>query len=454
MSAPPPQGPPGRESPRAARPASGRGAGSPAPGGSPGGRPAEGWPGGRSPTAQHTGYPPAYRPQLGAPAPSGWGTAGYAPPANTTGPIEQLWTPGQRTSNRLVFNVVIYVVGGIALLLALGYIALGTGLSSTSVAFVLALVPLTIVLLGVRWLDRWEPEPKTILLVALLWGAGVAVLSALVLNSAFQLWIFSRTGDQHGTMQTTAIVVAPIVEELVKGLGVLVIYLFRRQQFDGPVDGVVYAATVAAGFAFTENILYFSQNADFVAEVFVMRGIFSPFAHALFTSCIGIAVGLAARSARGGVIVLAFPAGLVGAMGLHALWNGSALIGNNFLLLYALIQVPLFLAMVALLIWLRRQESKVIRARLTEYAQAGWFAPHEVDMLASMRLRSQAKLWASGYGERAKATMVSFQRNATMLAFRRQQVLSRRLRQTVSEEELLHAVQRDRHAFAGTTLGR
>ena len=87
----------------------------------------------------------------------GRGTSG-PPPANTTGPIEQLWTPGQRTSNRLVFNVVIYVVGGIALLLALGYIALGTGLSSTSVAFVLALVPLTIVLLGVRWLDRWEPE--------------------------------------------------------------------------------------------------------------------------------------------------------------------------------------------------------------------------------------------------------------------------------------------------------
>ena len=353
-----------------------------------------------------------------------------------------------------MFNVVVYVVGGIALLVALGYIALATGLSSTSVAFVLALVPLTIVLLGVRWLDRWEPEPKTMLLVALLWGAGVAVLSALVLNTAIQQWIYTSTGDAQGTSTTTAVVVAPIVEEIVKGLGVLMIYLFRRQHFDGPVDGVVYAATVAAGFAFTENILYFSQYVDFVGEVFVMRGIFSPFAHALFTSCIGIAVGLAARSSRASVIVLAFPVGLVGAMGLHALWNGSALIGNNFLFIYAVIQVPLFLAMLALLIWLRRQESNVIRSRLSEYSQAGWFAPHEVDMLASLRLRSQAKMWATGYGERGKAAMASFQRNATVLAFRRQQVLSHRLRENTSEHELLNSVQRDRHAFAQAALGR
>lgn len=448
MSVPPEQGPPRREYPGAARPANAPARGSRPP-------PAAPWHGPAAPR-QRGGYPPAYRPQAFAPEPAVRGTlnAAYAPPPNTTGPIEQVWGPGQRTSNRLLFNVIIYVVGGIALLLALGYIALATGLSSTSIAFVLALVPLTIVLLGVRWLDRWEPEPKTMLLVALLWGAGVAVLSALVLNTAIQQWIYESTGDPQGTTTTTAVVVAPIVEELVKGLGVLVIYLFRRQQFDGPVDGVVYAATVAAGFAFTENILYFSQYVDFVGEVFVMRGIFSPFAHALFTSCTGIAVGLAARSSRTSVIVLAFPVGLVGAMGLHALWNGSALIGTNFLLIYAVIQVPLFLAMVVLLIWLRRQESNVIRSRLAEYSQAGWFAPHEVEMLASLRLRSQAKAWASGYGERAKAAMVSFQRNATLLAFRRQQVLSHRLRQNTSEHELLSAVQRDRHTFAQAVLGR
>ena len=54
-----------------------------------------------------------------------------------------------------------------------------------------------------------------------------------------------------------AVVQAPLVEETAKGIGVLLIFAFSRSHFDGPVDGLVYAATAAAGFAFTENILYF-----------------------------------------------------------------------------------------------------------------------------------------------------------------------------------------------------
>ena len=70
---------------------------------------------------------------------------------------------------------------------------------------------------------------------------------------------------------------APLVEEVAKGLGVLLIYAFSRAHFDGPVDGLVYAATVAAGFAFTENILYFGValvegGAEELGATFVMRG--------------------------------------------------------------------------------------------------------------------------------------------------------------------------------------
>ena len=96
---------------------------------------------------------------------------------------------------------------------------------------------------------------------------------------------------------------APLVEESAKGLGVLLLLWFNRRNFDGPVDGIVYAASVAAGFAFSENILYFGRRScstasdrDF-AVIFIARGLFSPFAHALFTACTGFALGLA-RGAR------------------------------------------------------------------------------------------------------------------------------------------------------------
>ena len=53
--------------------------------------------------------------------------------------------------------------------------------------------------------------------------------------------------------------VAPIVEEAVKGAFLVGLLIFRRREFDGIVDGIVYAGLVAAGFAFTENILYFGR---------------------------------------------------------------------------------------------------------------------------------------------------------------------------------------------------
>ena len=414
---------------------------------------------------RYRGYPPAHQPaRTGQPIPGGqYPPAGQYPPgvqAPQTGAQgtvaaapgypggQALWTGEQRSNNKLLFTVLMCVVGGVALLVALGYIALATGVSRTSVAFVLALVPLAIVLLGVRWLDRWEPEPKPILAVALVWGAGVAVLSALIVNTTVQQWLLQRTQDPESTAATTAVFVAPVVEETVKGAGVVLLYIFRRQHMDGPVDGVVYAATVAAGFAFTENVLYFAQYTSGVGQVFLMRGVFSPFAHALFTSCIGIAVGLAARSRSRGTLALTLPLGLVAAMVLHGLWNGSAVIGGDFVLTYIAIHVPLFACMVGLLIWLRRQEAAVIRERLTEYSQAGWFAPHEVVMLASLRLRSQAKAWAVTYGEEARDAMRTFQYEATRLAFLRQRVYRRKTTDPARERALLEAIGQQRAIFA------
>ena len=63
---------------------------------------------------------------------------------------------------------------------------------------------------------------------------------------------------------------------------------WRRREFDGVIDGIVYAELVAAGFAFTENILYFGRafvpgglasEQGGVLIVFVLRGLLSPFAH-------------------------------------------------------------------------------------------------------------------------------------------------------------------------------
>ena len=406
--------------------------------------------------AQQTGYPQAYRPGGFAPSPAEWGSmnAAMAPPPNTTGQIEQVWVGGQRVSNRPLFNYIGIAVGAIGMIAVIILVMQGAGRGADDGRLRAGPDPARHRARGrrlARPLGARAPDHAAHRAAV---GRRVSTLTSLFINTAAQQAFFDQTGDAQQAMTLGAVVVAPVVEEFFKGLGVLLLFLLRRQHFDGPVDGVVYAATVAAGFAFTENILYFAQNAEFVWIVFVMRGLLSPFAHLIFTACTGIAIGMAARSRKTTTVLLAFPVGLVGAMGLHALWNGSSMLGN-FFVIFLVVQIPLFIAVVVLMVWLRRQEAEVVRARLGEYAQAGWFAPQEVFMLSSMRMRSQARTWAAGYGERAKQAMKEFQRDSTALAYLRQRQLTGRaeLRASQSEHELLNEIQRDRHTFTVSAQG-
>src|SRR5690606_10780967 len=149
--------------------------------------------------------------------------------------------------------------------------------------------------------------------------------------------------------------IAPVVEETAKAAAVLLLFLFRRRDFHGILDGVVAAGFTATGFAFTENVLYLgnafgtdqltggSGIASVTAATFFVRVVMSPFAHPLFTVLTGIGFGAAALAAERQRVrrVLLPLAGLLLAMGMHALWNGSAALGEfGFLAVYAAFMVP------------------------------------------------------------------------------------------------------------------
>jgi len=206
---------------------------------------------------------------------------------------------------------------------------------------------------------------------------------------------------------------------------------WRRREFDGVVDGIVYAGLVAAGFAFTENILYFGRafasdglvgEAGGVIAVFILREVLSPFAHPLFTAMIGIAVGIAVRrSNKTSMVVLAL-IGYLTAVSLHALWNASA--GFGFLpIVYIAIMVPLFAGLIGLVVWQRRREQRVVAAQLPGFASAGWIAPSEVPLLASLAGR---RGWRAAVRQRAGAhaaeAVRAYQDAVTELAFLRERM--------------------------------
>jgi RsiW-degrading membrane proteinase PrsW (M82 family) len=341
----------------------------------------------------------------------------------------QLAQPAPHRSTLLIVGIIGFLVVGIAVLIVLVYFLSFLGPGLTFVGGILALVPLTIVLLGIRWIDRWEPEPFGILLFAFFWGAGVSIVLALTVDTAAQIAIGGHSTNTTELIQS--VVQAPIVEESAKGFGVLLIFLVARKYFDGPVDGIVYAAAVAGGFAFSENIQYFglqiSTEGGFdgsVAEIFFIRGLLSPFAHVMFTAMTGVFIGIAARQGNRILGIGLFFVGLIPAILLHALWNGALEIVYDFYGYYALVQVPLFAIALVGVVLLRRREVRLTQRRLGEYAAAGWFNPAEVQTLATPAGRRRSLSWAKSHGQGGQ--MKTYIRDVTHLAFVRNRIVTQR----------------------------
>lgn len=366
---------------------------------------------------------PLAQPHAGSPAP--------VPPAAASSP--PLPIAARRGRGVLLW------VGGIlliALVVLVGYFLSALGPAASSIGLVLALIPLSAVLIAVRLIDRWEPEPRSLIVLALAWGAIGAVAIALGVD----LLLTTTIGGLPEVWR--AVLQAPLVEEFAKGLGVFVIFVGARRAFDGPVDGIVYGALVAAGFAFTENIQYFAVSlieggTAEVSTTFFVRGILSPFAHVMFTSLTGFALGLAARrGASTAAAVGPWILGMLGAAALHALWNASAELGG-FLPLYLAVQVPLFVLFILGIALLRREEARLTRSRLGEYAAVGWFTAQEVDMLATGRGRRDAIAWARTLrGDRTRV-MRSFIADATALAASRQRAVRGRDAHAADVERVL-----------------
>lgn len=379
------------------------------------------------------------------------------PVASNPTPVQYVHSQEPETARRMDPVVVLAVVGfivlGVIALAVAAYLVYAIGAMAAAVAALMALVPLAIVLLAVRWIDRWEPEPKPALAFALLWGAAASVAIALLTSFGVQLGgALVGIGPSVAVDFATSVIQAPIVEEAAKGFGILLLFWAFRRHFDGPVDGIVYGAMVAVGFAFTENIQYFglalSSVDGGVGETFFLRGILSPFAHVMFTTCIGAVLGYASRRATPAAGFGYFLLGLIPAIALHALWNGAAFFVTNFYAYYVVVQVPLFLTALLFVVLVRRQEKLSTAARLGEYAAAGWFTPLEVALLSSSAGRTHGTAWAARHGLRLP--FQTFTRNATRLAFTRHRVVSGRdrLRAQADEADLLALITADRRALA------
>ncbi len=330
--------------------------------------------------------------------------------------------PGALREN-VAFTVLVTVLVGVGALPILLLIAFSGAPSSMLLATVLAAVPVVPLVACYLWLDRYEPEPKRLLASGLLWGGFVATAAALLVQGIGGLVVgFSD--------RESLAVVAPVTEELAKGLFLVLLLWWRRHELDGVLDGIVYAGMVGIGFAFVENILYLGAayngtsgtgpgGTTELTGVFVLRCLISPFAHPLFTTFIGLGVGIAVNARRRSTRWLAPLAGYVLAVVAHGLWNGSTLYGiSGFAGVYLAVMAPAFLGLVALAVWARTSERRMLTAALTDAARRGLVPETDIGWLVDLRARRTSRRHAQQYGgDAAEQAMRDYQQAAIELGF-------------------------------------
>ncbi len=236
-----------------------------------------------------------------------------------------------------------------------------------------AVIPTMIYVLVFYWADRYEREPIWLVTVAFIWGAVPAVIVSLI-GELFLGWSWRNAAVTMSGVFMEGTIIAPVVEELAKGIALLLIFLLMRHEFDGVLDGVVYGALVGFGFAMTENFLYFTSAYDEggygqLTMVILLRAVLFGLNHAFYTGLTGIGLGLARNalttSGKIGWLLLGLAAAII-VHGLHNLGAGLAayhIAGLGFSFLVALAGIGMVLVAV-LLAW--RFERNTIRLELAE----------------------------------------------------------------------------------------
>ena len=286
-----------------------------------------------------------------------------------------------KTSVAVVFSFIGILIVTVLMVASVGF-------EGAFVGSFMAFLPAPFYLFLYLWMDRYDPEPPWAIAAALAWGGLFCIFISFIVNTVFGSVAASFMGAPAG-QTLSAILSAPFIEELTKGAGVIFISLYLRKEFDGVLDGIVYAGVVGLGFATVENVLYYGGT--FVKEgpgglLFIgfLRGVLSPFIHSFFTAMTGIGCGLARESYNKLVQISAPVLGFFGAMTLHALWNFSAsLLGQYFFVAYFIIWVPLFLGFIGFIFLIARREKKIIK-RVLAVEQDGLLSRAEIDLAGSV----------------------------------------------------------------------
>jgi RsiW-degrading membrane proteinase PrsW (M82 family) len=325
------------------------------------------------------------------------------------------------------------VYGVVRMIGTLGQLA-SVSRSGWALSWLLLLVYAAPLFVLIYYLDLYEHEPISVAIAAFLWGAFAA--TALALDAGGWDEVLANLTTPGFAVRWGPSLTAPVVEELLKGAGLVLLYLIVRDEVDDMMDGFVYGALCGLGFAVVEDVVYFMAGfggtPSGVLEGFYVRVVSSGlYGHVLYTGLVGMAIGLVVTKRdptpvrqrlplAAGIVVLA----VLG----HALWNAPILAlapappvhGIQWLLVpvdLAIKGLPLLLFVLVALLLARTRERRWLDGALASEVGLGGVTAEEFAVLrVPARRRAAVRAMRRRAGAPAARLLARLQREQVDLA--------------------------------------
>jgi len=270
------------------------------------------------------------------------------------------------------------------------------------ISIIAATIPVLIYIWIIYWVDRYEKEPGWLLAATFLWGAVPSIIIAYIFNSILGIPFYYFASEATADAMVASLI-APVVEETIKGVAVLGIFLFWKDEIDSPLDGIIYGAMVGLGFALVENVFYYVeqyQTGGLEAwgwNVF-FRGIVFGLNHALYTGITGLGIATARLTTNPLIKILAPLVGLTTAVFLHAIHNLTVSFGNIIFLVGVLSDWGGIILLLIIMLWALLQERAWIKQYLAEEVIIGTLTTRQYETACSGRKRIRQRWHALSVG--------------------------------------------------------
>ena len=302
-----------------------------------------------------------------------------------------------------------------------------TGMSETAVLFisiVAAAIPVLVYIGIIYWVDRYEKEPGWLLAATFLWGAVPSIIIAYVINSVLGMPFYLLTSEATADALVASLI-APIVEESIKGAAVLGIFLLWKHEIDSPLDGIIYGAMVGLGFALVENTIYYVEQFQAGGleawgwNVF-FRGFVFGLNHALYTGMTGLGIATARLTTHPLTKVIAPIVGWSTAVFLHAIHNFAVSFGNLVFLVGVLSDWGGIFLTLLIILWALLQERQWLKQYLAEEVAIGALTIRQYEIACSGRKRIRQR-WHALYvgGFSAYRRTLHYHNHLSQLAYKK-----------------------------------